>query len=76
MRRGCIDQVLVLRRVAEKARERGRKAYMAFLNLEKMRMTALIETDCGRCCKCIGGEGKLLNSIIVLRVFMRIVRRV
>lgn len=33
--RGCIDQVFVLREVAEKTYERGHKVYIVFLNLEK-----------------------------------------
>lgn len=46
--------------MAEKARGRGHRKYIAFLDLKKL-MNALIKKAYGRYGKCMGVGGKLVN---------------
>ena len=34
-RRGCVDQIFTLKQIGEKAREKKRRVYVSFIDLEK-----------------------------------------
>lgn len=60
--RDCLDQVFLLRRVSEKARERERKVYVAFLDLGKV-YDCVNRKGLWKVPQMHGLGGKLLNNI-------------
>ena len=39
--RGCVDQIFTLKQIWEKAREKKRRAYVSFMNMDRVNIEAL-----------------------------------
>ena len=69
--RGCIDQIFIVRQIVEKAIEKNKKVYMAFVDLEK----AFDNVNRGELWKALeeyGVQGELLRAIQAL--YMKVAR--
>ena len=53
--RRCVDQISTLKQIGEKTREKKRRMYVAFIDLEKV-YDRVIEKVYGSCLECMMGE--------------------
>ena len=60
--RGCVDQIFAVKQICEKARRKGRKVYMGFMDLEKA-YDSVNRKGLWQVLSMYGISGKLLNGI-------------